>query len=424
MKQLVTYTACLIWLFFLQPYPALAQGLSLGKEKPAFMQKDSKEVIVENFNAQKESILKSYLPDFSASLENFSVNTVIRDSLTGLLKEKGELKIGLDSLSILQHLDLNEKEEQYLANVIFSVNRLGAIKSLNYVVKKGDTIRFSYVIQKGAGWDELEVLEAKEVRYTFSKTAKNVEQSGEFVAKADGIIIFNLTNRGLTRSKGKLIVSRKEMQQKLSFIYSRDTIRNVVKEIKQLQDTITEVLVKKNFSIPSKTDITQSNRVKLSIPVPPGKIPIAIAYWFGSNEQNRLKWQELSSGEAGHSLLEKFIAKEIFRNGSFYLPEEGASDLLLTIKDSKGWNLREANGQCKKTSYASPTLNHKWNYACFSIQRNSSFPEELILEVQNNSTLYATETDFEMIGFFLNDYQAEVETTVTSYKEYLTIKTI
>lgn len=424
MKQIVTCIACLVWLFCLQPCQISAQGVTLPTGKPMFLQKDSKEIIIENFNFQKESILKTYFPDLSSEQEKFTINTSIRDSLNGLLKDKAGMKISLDSLSILKHLDLDEKEELYLANIIFSINRLGASKSLNYVVKKGDTIRFSYIIQKGAGWDEFEVLEAKEVRYSFSKSSKNIEQKGEFVANADGIVTFNLTNRALTRSKGKLVVSRKEMQPKLSFIFSKDTIRNVIKEIKKLKDTITEVLVKKNFSISSKMDITQANKVKLTIPLPPDKMPIAIAYWFGSNEQNRLKWKELNDEEKGHSVLEKFIEKEIFRNGNFFLPEESTSDLTLTLKDSKGGSLRESNGICKKTNYAIPTLNHKWNYACFSIQKNSSLPNEFILEVQNNSSLYATVADFELIGFFFNDYQAEVETVITSFKEYLTIKAI
>lgn len=424
MKQIVTCIAYLVWLFCLQPCQISAQGVTLPTGKPMFLQKDSKEIIIENFNFQKESILKTYFPDFSSETEQFTVNTSIRDSLNGLLKDKAGMKISLDSLSILKHLDLDEKEELYLANIIFSINRLGASKSLNYVIKKGDTIRFSYLIQKGAGWDEFEVLEAKEVRYSFSKSSKNIEQKGEFVATADGIVTFNLTNRALTRSKGKLVVSRKEMQPKLSFIFSKDTIRNVIKEIKKLQDTIAEVLVKRNFSISSKMDITQANKVKLTIPLPPDKMPIAIAYWFGSNEQNRLKWKELNDEEKGHSVLEKFIEKEIFRNGNFFLPEESTSDLTLTLKDSKGGSLRESNGICKKTNYAIPTLNHKWNYACFSIQKNSSLPNEFILEVQNNSSLYATVADFELIGFFFNDYQAEVETVITSFKEYLTIKAI
>jgi hypothetical protein len=132
----------------------------------------------------------------------------------------------------------------------------------------------------------------------------------------------------------------------------------------------------------------------------------------------------LNNDEKGHSILEKFIEKEIAKNGSFYLPEESASDFILTLKDSKGGSLRETNGACKKTTYAEPTLNHKLNYACFHVLKNSSLPNALILEVQNNSTLYTTVADFELIGFFFNDYQAEVQTVVTSYKEYLIIKAI
>ncbi len=380
-------------------------------------------IIVENFNAKKESVLKEIIPEYPALPSDFTPNLAIRDSLIDRLKDKGEIKIAMDSLEVLNHLNLSETATQFLANIVFSVNRLGAVKSLNYVVKKGDTIRFSYTMLKGAGFDELEVLEAKEIRYIFSKSPKNVEQTGEFVAAADGIIIFNLTNRGITRSKGKLIVSRKEMQQKLSFVIGCDTLRHIVKEIKQLQDTITEVLVRKHFSIPSKTDITQANRVTLNVPMP-GKIPVAIAYWFGSSDQNRNQWKEWIDADKLHSPLELYVAKELFRNGSYPLPEEIPSELNFSIKDNNGSSLRQSNGNSVKTTYATPTLNRKWNYACFSFQKGNSLPESLVLEVQNNSTLYNTVTDFEMIGLFLNDYQEEVETIVATCKEYLTIKAI
>lgn len=400
-----------------------SQGLPLGKDKQAFFQKGSKEIIVENFNAKKESVLKEIIPEYPALPSDFTPNLAIRDSLIDRLKDKGEIKIAMDSLEVLNHLNLSETATQFLANIVFSVNRLGAVKSLNYVVKKGDTIRFSYTMLKGAGFDELEVLEAKEIRYSFSKSPKNVEQTGEFVAAADGIIIFNLTNRGITRSKGKLIVCRKELQQKLSFVIGCDTLRYIVKEIKQLQDTITEVLVRKHFSIPSKTDITQANRVTLNVPMP-GKIPVAIAYWFGSSDQNRNQWKEWIDADKLHSPLELYVAKELFRNGSYPLPEEIPSELNFSIKDNNGSSLRQSNGKSVKTTYATPTLNRKWNYACFSFQKGNSLPESLVLEVQNNSTLYDTVTDFEMIGLFLNDYQAEVETIVATCKEYLTIKAI
>ena len=400
-----------------------SQGLPLGKDKQAFFQKGSKEIIVENFNAKKESVLKEIIPEYPALPSDFTPNLAIRDSLIDRLKDKGEIKIAMDSLEVLNHLNLSETATQFLANIVFSVNRLGAVKSLNYVVKKGDTIRFSYTMLKGAGFDELEVLEAKEIRYSFSKSPKNVEQTGEFVAAADGIIIFNLTNRGITRSKGKLIVSRKELQQKLSFVIGCDTLRYIVKEIKQLQDTITEVLVRKHFSIPSKTDITQANRVTLNVPMP-GKIPVAIAYWFGSSDQNRNQWKEWIDADKLHSPLELYVAKELFRNGSYPLPEEIPAELNFSIKDNNGSSLRQSNGNSVKTTYATPTLNRKWNYACFSFQKGNSLPESLVLEVQNNSTLYDTVTDFEMIGLFLNDYQAEVETIVATCKEYLTIKAI
>lgn len=395
----------------------------MGKDKQAFFQKGSKEIIVENFNAKKESVLKEIIPEYPALPSDFTPNLAIRDSLIDRLKDKGEIKIAMDSLEVLNHLNLSETATQFLANIVFSVNRLGAVKSLNYVVKKGDTIRFSYTMLKGAGFDELEVLEAKEIRYSFSKSPKNVEQTGEFVAAADGIIIFNLTNRGITRSKGKLIVCRKELQQKLSFVIGCDTLRYIVKEIKQLQDTITEVLVRKHFSIPSKTDITQANRVTLNVPMP-GKIPVAIAYWFGSSDQNRNQWKEWIDADKLHSPLELYVAKELFRNGSYPLPEEIPSELNFSIKDNNGSSLRQSNGKSVKTTYATPTLNRKWNYACFSFQKGNSLPESLVLEVQNNSTLYDTVTDFEMIGLFLNDYQAEVETIVATCKEYLTIKAI
>ncbi len=414
----------LLMILFVQPFFSDGQELSLKKEKQFALPASNKEIIVENFNVNKEDFLKKLIPQNTATASDFVPDVSLGDSLKVLLRDSGKLKIGLDSIYLLNHLVLEENKIQYLANIVFSVKRLGATKSLNYAVKKGDTIRFSYTILKGAGLDELEVLEGKELRYGFSKSKKNVEQNGEFVASADEIVVFNLTNKGINSSKGKLLITRKEMQQKLSFVFSCDTLDHIVKEIKQLQDTVTEILVKKTFSTPSKTDITQSNRVQLNIPVPPNKTPIAIAYWFGTKEQNRLQWNVLSEADKEHSPLEAYVTREISRDGTLNLPEEQGSEIDISLKDKEGLSLRLSNGAVKKTNYATPTLNKKWNYACFSIQKNIFFPETFILEVQNNSTLYNTITEFEMIGLFLNEYQAEIETKITTCKEYVTIKTL
>lgn len=378
---------------------------------------------VDDFKGFRETILKKLHPNLG-TLNLNDIDLGIRDSLNKILDGTGILKLRKDSLDILRHLQLEGKDIQYLANLIFSVNRMGATKSLNYEVKKGDTINFSYIIEKGAGFDELEVLEGKELRFNFTKNKKNQEQTGEFMAAADGVITFNMTNRGLLRSRGKLTVSRKELQKKLAFVYHCDTTSTVIKEIKKVQDTLGEVITQQRFSIPSKMNITRSNKLMLPIALPVDKTPIAIGFWMGSKGQTIEKWQKLTESSGQNSPLLLYMQQEIQRKGLFILPEESAADIRFVLKDNKGWELRDAAGFCPKTSYSSPSLNYKKNFACFLFRENASFPDQLFLEIENRSTLYEYQTEFQVVGLFLNRYDAEVATTITSCTEYVTIKTI
>ncbi|MEY4335190.1 MAG: hypothetical protein RLZZ45_109, partial [Bacteroidota bacterium] len=96
MKLLLTYKG---FLFFLciQPAWVFSQDLPLNKDKLAFFQKGPKEIIVENFNAKKESVLKEIIPEYPALPSDFTPNLAIRDSLIDRLKDKGEIKIAMDS---------------------------------------------------------------------------------------------------------------------------------------------------------------------------------------------------------------------------------------------------------------------------------------------------------------------------------------
>ncbi len=380
-------------------------------------------LIADNLHSDKLNVFKKWFPDGKWDT-GIPVDQKIRDSLNKLLKEVGELKIRTDSLNILTHLEIPGTEPQDLANLIFSVKRLGAVKSMNYEVKKGDTIQFVYTISKGAGMDELEVLEGKEVRFTFSKTPRNKEQTGSFVVAADGVVTFNITNKGLFTSRGKLLIKKQAVAAKLSFSYSCDTVHQVHKEIRTIRDTLSEQLAGQQFSVSPRMDITQSHKLLIPVSLPPDKKILAIGFWIGSTGTARKQWQAIREETADAGPLKRFIQQELLRRSFSPLPEEPGKTLKFSIRDDYGWELRNPSGTYMKTSYVTPSLNTRQNYACFLVNKSNTLPQRILIEIENLSSLYILETELYVEGLVEVTHQEEAEVTTSSCIEYVKIKTI
>jgi hypothetical protein len=340
------------------------------------------------------------------------------DSLGKQLIEKGTLSISESEINILPHFNIYSGEVIVVANLVFTVNRLGGVKSLNYEVKKGDTLSIVYRIIKGSGFDEIEILEGKEVRYNLSKNKKNQEIQTTLIAAMDGAIAINLTNRGLLRSKGKLLITKKALQKKIVFKYQCDTLFNQVKVKKILHDTLVESLFNQSIVIPSSLDITKNNKLSIPINFAGDKKYFAWAYWIGSKNTVKQEWdkQVLANSEKGP--LAVYLLKELTKKGFVPLPEEKHPDLKFSIEDSIRNSLRTYQGTYMGDELTTPSLNVRNNYAGYTIN-DPNKPFGLSMTIKNNSTLYNYDVLLNVVGLYTNSYETEEEITEKSCQEYV-----
>ena len=324
---------------------------------------------------------------------------------------------------ILPFFNFYSGEVIVVANLVFTVNRLGGVKSLNYEVKKGDTLSIVYKIIKGSGFDEIEILEGKEVRYNLSKNKKNQEIQTTLIAAMDGAIAINLTNRGLLRSKGKLLITKKAMQKKIAFKYQCDTLFNQVKVKRVLFDTLVETLYNQSVTVPSSIDITKNNKLTIPISFAGDKNYVAWAYWIGSKNSVKQDWEKQVVANSEKGPLAVYLLQELTKKGFVPLPEEKHPDLRFTIEDSTRNALRTYQGAYKGDELTTPSLNLRNNYAGYTINDpNKSFG--LFMTVKNNSTLYNYDVLLNVVGLYTNSYETEEEITEKSCQEYVILSVL
>lgn len=376
--------------------------------------------VIEDFNHFKGNILANIYPSVLEELSDDALDSlkIKADSLGKQLLEKGTLSINESDVNILPHFNIYSNEVIVVANLVFTVNRLGGVKSLNYQVKKGDTLSIVYRIIKGSGFDEIEILEGKEVRYNLSKNKKNQDIQTTLIAAMDGAIAINLTNRGLLRSKGKLLITKKALQKKIAFKYQCDTLFNQVKVKKVLHDTLVESLFNQSIVIPSTLDITKNNKLSIPINFAGDKKYFAWAYWIGSKNTVKQEWdkQVLANSERGP--LAVYLLKELTKKGFVPLPEEKHPDLRFSIEDSIHNPLRTYQGTYQGDELTTPSLNVRNNYAGYTIN-DPNKPFGLSMTIKNNSTLYNYDVLLNVVGLYTNSYETEEEVTEKSCQEYV-----
>jgi len=387
--------------------------------------KEGNGFVVKDFNHFKGNTLGSIYPFVMEEISDDSLVSlkIKADSLGKQLLEKGTLSMLESDLNILPYFNIFNSEEIVVANLVFTVSRLGAVKSLNYEVLKGDTLTITYMIIEGAGFDEVEIIEGKEVRFNLSKNKKNKEIKTTLIAVMDGAIAINLTNRGILRSKGNLIITKKSAQKKIAFKYQSDTLFNQVKVKRILHDTLFEDLYNQSISIPSSIDITRSNKLSIPINFEPNKSYFAWAYWIGSKNIVNQEWskQVIANGEKGP--LATYLFQELSKNGFIQLPEEKHPDLKFSIQNSMLNTLRSYDGTYKGDKLTTPSLNKRNNYAGYTI-KDPNIPFGLSVTLENSSTLYKYDVLINVVGMFTNSYETEEEVTETTLQEYLIISVL
>jgi hypothetical protein len=381
--------------------------------------------IISDFNHFKHEVIGQMYPSSLEEIGDDALDSlkIKADTLRNQLLEKGMITLNESEVNMLPYFNIYANEDIVLANLVFTINRLGGVKSLNYEVKKGDTLTIVYRISSGAGFDEIEIIEGKEVRLNLNRNKKNKEIRSTLIAAMDGAIAINLTNRGVLRSKGKLLITKKAAQKKIAFKYQCDTIFNQVKVKHILHDTLVEALYNQSLSIPSSADITKNNKLKVQINFGADKNYFAWAYWIGTNTSVRHVWDLQVALNATKDPLATYLRQELSKNGFVPLPEEKHPDIKFSIEDSILNTLRTFQGIYKGDELTTPSFNSRNNYAAYKIN-NPNHPFGLSMQLKNNSTLYNYNVLLNVVGLYTNSYETEEEVTEKTCQEYIILSVL
>ncbi len=370
---------------------------------------DGKGFTIEDFNLFKSGGVDQLLsaagiPDANEPEELIRKRA---DSLFNILKEKKKLAVSQDELPLLRHFPGMTSEPKVLANLIFTLNRLGGTRSFEYDVRKGDTITFEYQILRGHGFDEFEVVEGKEVRFTSSRNPKRHQLTNELVAAADGVLTMNVENKSPLRSKGRLVVTNRPAAPRFSFRYACDTIFDVAKVMVMKQDTIAEVLLSQSVTLSSRRDITRPSRADLTVSLPGDRRCIGWGYLVGLPT------------DSVQATLSDYVLTELRRSGMVRLSENVPAALRLTIRSGRQTVLRDVDGRLDKGDGMVPTANPRGNFAAFRLDGSKSMERELYLILDNLSRIYPARANIQVVSVFVDSHEEETEITRKTCREFI-----
>ena len=390
--------------------PALAQSnvpFEAGRIAP--LKDGGRGFLIEDFDYFRDRVLDSIAVRDSLALADPRSEARVKaaDSLFGLLQTKGLLALAKEDLSLVSLFPLGAEEPRVLANLLFTLNRLGGTKSLTYAVKLGDTLDIRYRISKGHGWDEFEVVEGTEVRFTASRNAKNKDIVAQIVAQADGIVTVNMVNKGVLRSKGQFTLTRRSAKRNLALRYVCDTLYDEVKVTRKVVDTVAEPLFSRLVGLSSTRDITRSSSVSFNLPFTTGRDYLAWGFWIGSKDESRQAWEGVAAEQPDGDPLTRYILKEMRMDDFFLLPEEDNPDIRFTIGQPGGAVLRDAKGRYAASAALSPTPNSRSNYGAVLVRRRSKAKAAVQMRIENLSKVYGYQALVNVVGIYADTHEEE-----------------
>jgi hypothetical protein len=375
---------------------------------------DGKGLLIEDFNLFKSGAVDR-LMSASGISDKTDPESVVRqraDSFFAILKEKKVVAVPKEDMSLLRYFPGMETEPRVMANLVFTLNRLGGTKSFTYAVKKGDTLIIEYQILKGHGFDEYEVVEGKEVRFQASRNKKRAEVKNELIAEADGIVTVNLENKSPLRSKGRLVVTNRSAAPRFSLTYVCDTMFNVAKMMIEKQDTLAEQLLFQPIRLSSKRDITRVSRALVNIPLPADRRCIGWGY--------RIAGPADSLSEA----LSDYVLTELRRSGMVHLPDEGPVDLRIIIRAGTRTLLRDPEGRLHDGSGMRATANPRRYFGAFHLDSTGAAVPPLRLDIENQSKIYTASASLQLVGVFVDTHLEETEIVRKTCRDFIMLSSL
>ncbi|MBM3442371.1 MAG: hypothetical protein FJX89_06680 [Bacteroidetes bacterium] len=381
--------------------------------------KDGKGYLIEDFGYFKSQVVENISSVGSSAVDGLDETLRKRaDSLFEVLKKDRSVSMPREDLSLVKHFPAVDEEPRVIANLVFTLARLGGSRSLEYAVRRGDTLEIEYTILRGKGFDEIEVLEGKELRFNAARNMKKAEVNNQLVILADGMITVNLYNKGPVPSKGKLVITVRPALARLALRYLCDTLANQVKMKVLRVDTLSEIFFSRAVALASGRDITRTPFVRVDVPVTPGRRYLAMGYWLGTGEKSLKAWQTLATAEA--SPLLPYLTGELKRRDRVRLPVDTYKEVRFDIRfDGVSLRSQAQNGMQGTVARDPEGPDVHPNYGFVALTRGLSMPSSIGLELENLSKVYGCQTQVDVVGLYTESHEEELEVEEKTCREYI-----
>ena len=356
--------------------------------------------------------LKNYmLPNPDVNLSDYYTQSYI-DSLRAVLLETGSLKINTFESFLVKHLKSSVKKDTlYLTNLYVNSPTKGEVKSYEFNVKKGDVIFYEITNTKANALKEISILEGGEIRFVKNNLKKKQTVKGEIKIVADNVLTVNISNdnfiknKGLFKSKLKIVMKKIVPELKLKAEIKQDTIVTSKPFIEEVNDTIYKVIDSKNFTLGPRLDLTRSYQQVFNVNIAGFDHLIGWGYWIGLDKASIAQFQEMAAKENPLLIFAKNELRKVLRTIELDVNENNDVELLI-----------------KNQSLDARSYNYASNFAFY---KSDAFTTKNVKKAEvyftNNSTLYEYDVSYNVVAVGLTKIKNEIMKDMVAYKDYIHI---
>ena len=359
----------------------------------------------------KMKLKNHMLPNPDVDLSDYYTQTYI-DSLRAVLVETGSLKINKFESFLVKHLKSGVKKDTlYLTNLYVNSPTKGEVKSYEFNVKKGDVIFYEITNTKANTLKEISILEGGEIRFVKNNLKKKERVKGSIRIIADNVLTVNISNdnfiknKGLFKSKLKIVMKKIVPELKLKTEIKKDTIVTSKPFIEEVNDTIYKIMDSKSFTLGPRLDLTRSHEQVFNVNIGGFDNLIGWGYWIGLDKASIANFQEMASKENPLLTFAKNELRKVLRPVELAVNENNDVELLI-----------------KNQSLDARSLNYAGNFAFY---KSDAFTTKNVKKAEiyftNKSTLYEYDVSYNVVAVGLTKIKNEIMKDIVAYKDYIHI---
>lgn len=334
-----------------------------------------------------------------------------RDSLYHLLNKNKQISIDKSDLWKFLGFILDTPDLQQIISQSVDILPKEKIKTIDFVVKKGDQVFFNYtpVVTRGSAVQIEILLNKVKIEKSLShRKGKKIEF--DFIAPQEGEVEIVVKNFGLFRHEGLLDIKIRADKERilLQQILQPSTQTEVINSL--VLDTLFVDVLVEEIKLSHRLNIVESAMFDKSVIFDRGEELLGFSiFFFPTDQKDKLRFERKVIKREDPQ--EDFSIKELSRRSFTYLPEFTFPEIdivMVNQQKQKFWK----NGQMMNSGLGwEQSQNSKSNYAMFWPSDNV-VQKMISLRISNKSTLYDFSLSIRVLALFQQRFSVQQEVDV------------